>query len=183
MNLQRAFFGVIALLGLGTTAQAAYIPTTWNDSVNVLAGGNYIAAGQSRTYTHNLNPEFRPGTDFITGYELTINLFDDQKDSWLDFEAVRLDDILGLPFGLALNFSNYTYEGAFLTGWVELNLLGTLTVSITSLNGDFMFGGSQLFATGYAQTTSVPEPATLGLLGMGLLGVAAGARRRRKAST
>ena len=67
--------------------------------------------------------------------------------------------------------------GWSIAGLFELNLLGSLHVTITALTGDFMFGGSHLVADGY--TNNVPEPSTIALLCIGLLGIAAGARRRK----
>jgi hypothetical protein len=84
---------------------------------------------------------------------------------------------------LVFNFGNDAYSGWSVAGLLELNSLGSLSVTITSLFGDFVFGGSHLVANGLASTgpaTSVPEPSTLALLGLGLLGIAVGARRKAR---
>lgn len=172
----RSLFGLIAVIGLGSTAQAAYIPATWTDHVN---GGVTLNGGDSITYSHDISDDFNAGSDLVTDFLLSIDLYDDKQDKWYDLEAAFVDVPGLLGDTVVLNFGNDAYQGWSVAGLVELNLFGTLTVSITSLFGDFVFGGSDLVANGYANASSVPEPATLGLLGMGLLGIAAGSRRRK----
>jgi len=79
--------------------------------------------------------------------------------------------------GLFSSFSLGDVNAWSLAGLFELNDYGTLSVTVTSLYGDFLFGSSELIASGFAH--NVPEPSTLALLGLGLLGIAVGARRRK----
>jgi hypothetical protein len=70
-------------------------------------------------------------------------------------------------------FGAYDVRSALLAGD------GRLNVRVKSAEGDFWFKKSRLTVTGTPR--QVPEPATLSLLGVGLLGIAALRRPRRRA--
>lgn len=178
-SLSRAALSLIALVGLASTAQAAYVPATWTDTYDVgtgiLIGGD---ASSQYSYFHDLTYDgFVVGSDLVTDFLLTIDLYDDSRWDSLELALVDLPGILGDSLVSTFSFGDDAYTGWSIVGLLELNLLGTLSVTITALSGDFLFGGSELVAHGYA--ASVPEPSTLALLGIGLLGIAVGARRRK----
>jgi hypothetical protein len=181
--LNRFFALVLLAVGFSTAARADYIPATWTDTLTV-GSGVYIGNSQSYTYTHNLNDNgFRPLNDLITGFHLGINLADDTRN-WELLPEVALVDLPG-AFGdrVVYNFglNGDEFGGWSLFGLLELNTLGTLTVTISSLMGDFNLVGSRLTATGLSNVATVPEPGALGLLGIGLMGIALSMRRRKRA--
>jgi hypothetical protein len=177
--LTKTFVAVAALVGLAGTADAAFVPQTWTDSV---AGNTLINEGGSFSYTHDLTDNgFRPMTDLILNFSLSVNLFDDEKSDSMESAEIVLPEFGGLGT-YSFNFSSNNWNhGATLLGLIELNALGTLSVTINSLAGDFYFGGSKLVAAGFQDTRQVPEPETLAMFGIGLVGVAAAARRRKAA--
>ena len=177
--LTKTFVAVAALVGLAGTANAAFVPATWTDSVG---GTVKVNDGASYSYTHDLTDNgFRPLTDLITNFSLSISLFDDQ-DLAGEKATIEVADVLGLSNNYSFNFSTNNFNhGTTLLGLIELNALGTLSVTINSLYGDFYFGGSKLVAAGLQDTRQVPEPETLAMFGIGLVGVAAAARRRKAA--
>jgi hypothetical protein len=181
--LKRLFALVLLAVGFSTAARADYIPATWTDSLNV-GSGVHIGNAQPYTYTHNLNDNgFRPLNDLITGFHLSINLADDSR-SWLDgpeLAYVNLPGSLGDSFVTNFGLSGEEFGGWSILGLLQLNTLGTLTVTISSIIGDFNLVGSTLTATGLANVASVPEPGALGLLGIGLMGMAFSMRRRKHA--
>jgi hypothetical protein len=181
--LNRLFALVLLAVGFSTAARADYIPATWTDSLNV-GSGVYIGNSQSYTYTHNLNDNgFRPLNDLITGFHLSINLADDTR-AWELLPELAYVDLPGaLGDGFVTNFgvSGEEFGGWSILGLLQLNTLGTLTVTISSIMGDFNLVGSTLTATGLANVASVPEPGALGLLGIGLMGMAFSMRRRKHA--
>ena len=184
--MKRFFALMLLAVAFAAPAQADFIPATWTDSADV-GSGIYIRDHRSYTYTHNLNDNgFRPYTDLITDFYLAINLADDSS-SRRDGTEVAFFDLPGLlGHDLVWDFgrSGNEFGGWSILGLLQLNTLGTLTVTISSVLGDFNLVGSRLTAHGLAETgsTSVPERGALGLVGVGLLGMALGARRRKQAS-
>lgn len=185
--MNRFFALVLLAVAFATPARADYIPATWTETANV-GSGVYIGSHDSYTYTHDLTDNgFRPLNDIISSFHLAINLADDDNNFWrdgLEFAAVDLPGIGG-DSAWIWNFggSGSEYGGWSILGLLQLNVLGTLTVTISSLYGDFNLVGSTLTGSGWANSasTSVPEPGALGLLGMGLMGMALSMRRRQLA--
>jgi PEP-CTERM motif len=170
----------LALLSLGfaASAQAAFI-TSWTDSID-FGAGRRIDLLNPIAYQHDLTDHgFQVGSDVVTSIQLSIDLADN-GDAGAERAFILVPTLL-----LGSTVSNFSYSGAEFGGWAvsglwELNLFGTLSVLITSIQGDFNIMSSQLTAHGLTNNSnSVPEPGVLGLLGMGLLGIALSARRRK----
>ena len=183
--MKRFFALVLLAVGFASSAHADLIPATWTDSANT-GSGIYIGGGDSYTYVHDLNDNgFRPLNDLITSFNLAINLADDSS-SWrdgLELAFIDLPGVLGDDAVWSWDFdaSGDEYGGWSLAGLLQLNVLGTLTVTISSVFGDFNLVSSTLTAHGLSNVdTSVPEPGALGLLGIGLVGMALSLRRRRQ---
>lgn len=185
-KVAKAFAAALVLAGLAGTADASYIEYSWSDLYDPNPD---LAVPPSRTYTHVLTDDtatgygFRPITDWISHYSLSVNLYDDGEDSWFDiFDEVAMVNTPGsegdsyFSFGL----TGTEFGGWSLAGWLQLNLTGTYTVTIESLWGDFLFGASRLDARG---VRAVPEPGTLALLAIGLIGMGVALSRRRNPSS
>jgi hypothetical protein len=171
ISIKRLIVGALAMIGLAGTANAAFVPATWSDEIG---GTTYVGAYQPYTYSHNV-AGFNVGSDLITNFSLSIDLFDDAR--WDVFEIADID-ITGWHEGFVSSFEfgdNAFTSGFSLFGLLELNTQGSLTVTVSSLLGDFYVGTSSLTARGYSQ---VPEPGTIALLGLGLLGVGLGRRKK-----
>src|SRR3954451_10799096 len=105
--LTKTFAAVAALVGLAGTAEASLVPATWTDSVG---GTALINDGGSYSYTHDLTDNgFRPLTDLITDFSLSINLFDDQ-DLAGEKATIEVADVLGLSNNYSFNFSTNNFN-------------------------------------------------------------------------
>ena len=150
--------------------------------VDVVEQYEKLNTGDFYSYTHDINDDgFVLGTA-IAG-TLEVEVFDD----------VRCFLFLGCGPDLAPEIALFVVEafdfdtggitfGTDFVGDLEVNALGELNadgmleVTVVSLLGDFYVGNSYLTV----ETSMVAEPATVSLLGLGLL--AAGALRRRRAA-
>jgi len=178
--MNRFFALVLLAVGFSTAARADYIPATWTDTAPV-GSGVYIGNHDSYTYTHDLTDNgFRPLNDLIESFHLSIDLADNtRRFDGPELAFVDIPGLLGDNFVYNFGMSGAEYGGWSLLGLLQLNVLGTLTVTISSITGDFNLVSSTLTASGLSNVASVPEPGALGLLGIGLMGMALSMRRRQ----
>jgi len=175
MNFRKALLGLLAVTGLSvvTPASAAII------------GGDYQSFGLFGTTVSSSYSWFHPfvagPNDVVTGATIDIVAGDDLLDICIlrcstgESANVRLDGVLGGPLNISGLIPNVTSFNAlaYLGG-------GGITVSLTNVVGDFQLYSSTLTVEGRRVVTSVPELATLGVMGFGLMGI--GFMRRRRSS-
>jgi len=177
---------VCAALALGYMGTANAIPAYWDDWAG--KEGTYIDTEHSYSYTHDITDwgsgHYRPGIDSISSASLSIWLYDDAF-----FGDIPLlgdgQETVGFRFDGGAWSSSQNVNGIPLL-WQDFDFIvtslvsdGLLNVKIRSTRGDFQFGASHLEAWGNKGGRSVPEPATLSLFGLGLLGLGFAARRRK----
>ena len=174
-------------IAIASSASAAAIVDVITETTSIKVGSAY---SYTHDFTNNWAPnDYTPGTDTITSAGLVIVLTDDNGN-----------ENYTISFGTAPQVNNYTaningntdFSFSILAQSLEdLSATGTLDVTITATDCNGNRCGSyalkfvsstltaQLAPAQLAERASaVPEPGTLGLLGLGLAGVAALRRRR-----
>ena len=173
----KQLFTLIFLSFITMASQA--VPMQWSESLDF--GDVYFSGGKkggvkSYTYTHDIkNDGFLPGQDIVWDYDLSINLFDDQRR---DKKEVALIDQPGFWGDEAVEVSFDDVElGVSFWGLYSINKNGLLEITINRLKGDFILGGSTIVAMG--KTVKVPEPTPFILFSLAIVGLAL-VRRKRK---
>ena len=135
-------------------------------SVNLLNGsGDYVKWTQAFTFSPP------PDTGSVTG-TLSIKLRDD-SNNWLD----------GPEFAIGWTNTGSWAIGEVDTGVYNYNVSlnnGSLTVTLASLGGDFYIDSSTLTVKYSSDAAPVPEPASMLLVGLGMISVGFFARKRNK---
>jgi hypothetical protein len=188
--------------GLLTATAAFATPISFSDTFNpadvTLSGQSGVACTgtngssdsssastcKSLTWTHLLTG-FNSSTDTLTSASLVITAHDNEAGAPGQSFDITMD-ALSLT-GQAVNDGAAPTTFTYTSNLIAQLLDGQLVVKITSENGnhDFIFDSAVLSASGDRTTvgttdvgtTAVPEPGTLTLLGIGLVGIGARARR------
>ena len=191
------------MLVLGTVGGANAVPTTWTDHIDFEPD---VDIPPTHSYYHDIGDGengfsswLMGGDDTIDSFSLQLGVYDDNVGHttrelvfvdwnlvWQETQHPDGDETGYVSFGLesqeiAFGNDSASYAGD-LWGGLDIYHDGTLNVSVSATDGDFYLGSSTLTVNGDDGTAPVPEPSTIMLMGVGLLGLVGFSRRRFKKS-
>lgn len=194
--IKKALLAAICVGAFGSAAQATPISVSaTNDTNAYISAGDWRNAATSTSFTLSLpggTSGYVAGVDTIGSATFSLYL---QDDSFIDGdESYKLvlgssaQTVTGSNISYCFNSCNdlvtsFTLDTQALA---DLAYDGKISVTVTSTEGDFYFDKATLAANvtkgpaGGGSSTSVPEPGSVALLGLGLMGFVASRRKAAK---
>ena len=177
MNLFRFTWKIVVITGIllaSTVAKAIPIVSTVDQNI-------FMQTGDSHSYTHNLLLEgFELGS--ATSGTIEVQFTDDYDPNTWDWEVILIvvDEFDFDTGGFSVSTTAQSYGSELeVNALAEINASGMLDITVASLWGDFYVDKSELIVYGDdGEVAPVPEPATILLMGTGLLGLVAYSRKR-----
>lgn len=170
MNIQWIKKAIAATVLFASTSCFAGVIT------DVVTVGETLKTFETVSWTHKvLDNGFVLGS--AQSANVSIQIKDDDSNLWRDGleSATIVIGVIDFEDGALVYNAVSDWTGSLgITSLGLLNALGELNVSVSSLFGDFWIGNSTLTV----KTSNVPEPGSLLLLSLGLLGL--GLARRQK---